>query len=182
MYQLKSQVVSSHFSFCHAAPCLWIFIPHLKHQWVLGKPAGREMLFIKQSYSMPTHWHLSLCISRSFFLSCIMNMHAVGSVPPERKGTCARGCVCVYVWSCMHWSICVYLWRSWLLEMDVSEKICFCFLFYGTCVCVQEQTLLCFMTNWVHQRTDIIMFCEIFINKHCEYTMCVHNMYANTLL
>ncbi len=30
-----------------------------------------------------------------------MNMHAVGSVPPERKGTCARLCACVCVCVCL---------------------------------------------------------------------------------
>lgn len=117
----------------------------LKHQWVLGKPAGRETLFIKQSYSMPTHWHLSLCISRSFFLSGIMNMHAVGSVPPERKGTCVCVCVCDHV--CTEAYVCISgdlgCW-SWM-----SVKRFASFFFYIALMCAQEQTLLCFMTNWV---------------------------------
>jgi len=70
-----------------------------------------------------------------------MNIHAVGSVPPESVRAWLCMCVCV----CDHVCTEAYLWRSWLLEMDVSEKICFCFLFYSTYVCVQEQTLLCFM-------------------------------------
>jgi len=32
-----------------------------------------------------------------------MNIHAVGSVPPESVR--AWLCMCVCVWSCMHWSI-----------------------------------------------------------------------------
>lgn len=102
-------------------------------------------------------------------------MHAVGSVPPERKGACVCVCVCVHV--CTEAYVCISgdlgCW-SW---MSVKR---FASFFNKVHMCVQEQTLLCFMTNCVHQRTDIIMFCELFNKKHCEYKMCVHNQYAQT--
>lgn len=48
-------------------------------------------------------------------------------------------CVCVCVWSCMHWSVCVNLCTAWLLKLNASEKILF---LYSANVCARTNIII----------------------------------------